>query len=214
MPKLISQEAKHNIFVLRESGHSIPEISDTLKISKSTVLRYAESVIIKPEFKQRLLDRRNASKIISERAWVNARQKAMELVNNVTEKEQILIACVLYWAEGNKKDLIFTNTDASMVAVFMDTLRTVFQIKDADFKISIRMYEDLNKEKCINFWSSITKINLQGNVSINMLKGKKKGKLEYGMCRVRVKKGGLLLKTIFAINKRICSIISPHSSSG
>jgi hypothetical protein len=214
MPKLLSKEAKRDIVILRESGHSIPEISDSLKISKATALRYAEGVLVKSEFKQRLLDRRNASKIISERAWANAHQKAKELVNNITDKERMLIACALYWAEGNKKDLIFTNTNAEMVAIFMDILRSNFQIKNSDFKISIRVYEDLNKEKCIKFWSSITKINLQDNVSINILKGKKKGKLEYGMCRVRIKKGGLLLKTIFAINKRISSIISPHSSSG
>ncbi len=142
-----------------------------------------------------------------------ARGKAERLVKNISSTERLLIDCALYWAEGNKKDLSFTNTDGEMIAVFMDILRTEFQIKNSDFKISIRIYEDLDQKKCVKYWSAVTKLNLQNNVSINVLKGKKTGKLEFGMCRVRVKKGGLLLKTISAINKRVNTLISPHSST-
>lgn len=73
-------------------------------------------------------------------------------------------------------------------------------MKKEDFRISIRIYEDLDKEKCIIYWLSITGLRREQLISVNVLQGKKIGKLEYGMCRVRVKKGGNLLKKIKAIN--------------
>jgi hypothetical protein len=36
-------------------------------------------------------------------------------------------------------------------------------------------------------------------VNVNILKGKKSGKCPFGMCRVRVKKGGNMLKYIKAL---------------
>ena len=213
MTKLYLQNIKNKAIYLRKHGNSIPEISRALHISKSTSLRYVKGVLILPKFVDRWLERRNASKIISDRSWNIANKLAANLINNLTSKERRLIACILYWAEGNKKDLSFTNTDPGMIAVFMDILRREFKIKNSEFKISIRIYQDLDREKCIRFWSTITKINLHNNVSINTLEGKKVGKLEFGMCRVRVRKGGLLLKPIFAINKRVVAHISPHSST-
>ena len=213
MPRLLKQETKNQIFELRKTGHSIPEISRVLKIPKSTALRYSRMVEILPEFVDRWLERRKPSKIISEKAWSAAHQKAASLIPDLNTKERILIACSLYWAEGNKKDLSFTNTDPLMIATFMEVLRKDFNVSDEDFKVSIRIYEDLDQERCIEFWSSVTKLNLKEKVSINILKGKKIGNLEYGMCRVRIKKSGLILKAIFAINRRVHSIISPHSST-
>lgn len=213
MPKLLSAITKKKIVGLRRRGRSIPEISRTLAIPRSTVLRYAKDVPILPQFLDRWKERRNASKYISERAWHAANDFASHLVGGLSRKERILVVSALYWAEGNKKDLSFTNTDPGMIAVFMDILRDEFHIQQSDFKISIRVYEDLEREECLRFWSTITKINLQNNVSINVLRGKKAGKLRFGMCRVRIRRGGLILKTISAINRRIVALISPHSST-
>ncbi len=213
MPKLLEQNIKKAIADLRKKGHSIPEISQILNISKTSAYRHAIKIPILPKYKQRWLNRRNASKIMSNRSWEIAEKQAESLINSLNNKERLLVVCALYWAEGNKADLSFTNTDPEMIAIFMDTLRSEFNISNSEFKISIRIYEDLDKNECIRHWSSITKIDLNNNVSINVLSGKKTGKLKFGMCRVRVKKGGLLLKKISAINKQITKIISPHSST-
>lgn len=213
MPRLLKIETKNKIFELRKTGHSIPEISRIIGIPKSTALRYSRMVEILPEFLNRWLERRKPSRIISEKAWAIAHDKAKRLISTIDAKDRILVACALYWAEGNKKDLSFTNTDPVMVETFMQILRKDFNVSDGDFKVSIRIYEDLNQDNCINFWSLVTGLNLKERVSINILKGKKTGKLKYGMCRVRVKKSGLILKTIFAINKQVASIICPHSST-
>ena len=207
MSKLL-KETKNKILDLRMHGYSIPEIHRLLGVPKSTALRYANTISILPEYKQRWLDRRNGSKIMSDRRLALAKNRANELVPVISKESLVLIAAALYWAEGAKKDFSLTNSDPELIKVFIRILEKIFDIKKEDLKVSIRLYEDLNINEAINFWSEIIGKDLKGNVSINILNGKKTGKLKYGMCRVRVKKSGLLLKTIFAINKRVCEIIS------
>jgi hypothetical protein len=192
----------------RKKGLSVPELSRMFEVSKSTILRHVKGVGILPEYRQRWLDRRNASKIISERQQVLAKNKANWLMGELNDQSLALIASSLYWAEGAKKDFSLTNSDPEMIKVFILILQKVFKVKIEDIKISIRLYDDLIIEDAINFWSGIVGIDLHNHVSINILNGKKKGKLKYGMCRVRVKKAGLLFKTIFAINKRVVEVVS------
>ncbi len=101
MSKLLRPEIKKRIVQLRKYGRSMPEISQILKIPTSSVYRYTKNVPILPKFKKRWLERRNASKIMSERNWEYANREAMAQINNLTTKECKLIVCSLYWAEGN-----------------------------------------------------------------------------------------------------------------
>ena len=198
---------------LRKQGFSIPEISRGCGVSKSTALRYAHKVKILPRYYSRWLERRNASKIISERNWEIAFDKARKLISPLSEKHLAILAASLYWAEGAKKDFSFLNSDAEMIKIFISILRRVFQVKNADLKISIRIYEDLDRKKCLNYWSKITGIKLGGQTSIEVLRGSRGGKLKYGMCRIRVKKGGLLLKQFSAIIREVSKFLSPRSST-
>jgi hypothetical protein len=207
MPFLLKNTIEEIIYN-RKKGFSVPELSRMFGVSKSTVLRHVKGIDILPEYKQRWLDRRNASQIISERQQVLAKNKAKWLMGELNDQSLALIAAALYWAEGAKKDFSLTNSDPEMIRVFVIILKKIFKIKSEEIKISIRLYDDLIIEDAINFWSGIVGVDLHNNVSINILNGKKKGKLKFGMCRVRVKKAGLLFKTIFAINKRVVEVVS------
>lgn len=208
----LSKEIIEQIKNLREKGNSIPEIHQALKISKSTALRYSKGVEILPDFKSRWLDRRNASKIISEKAWKAAHDSSRELINAINEKELKILGAALYWAEGAKRQLNFINSDPEMIKLFMHILIHAYKVPISSIKISLRIFEDISASGAIKFWSDVTNINLDHKTEINIIKGSKKGKLPFGMCRIRVKKGGLLLKKMFAINKRVISIVSPRSS--
>lgn len=199
----ISQSQIEKIIDMRKHGYSIPEISTAIAVAKSTVTRHAKQVAILPEYYSRWQNRKNTSKILSETNWSLAQNMAENSLISLDQKDLLLIGASLYWAEGSKKDFSFCNTDPQMISVFMAVLRRIFRIKDEDLRISIRVYEDLDQAKCIKFWSNVTGIDLQNNVSINILKGKKLGKLQYGMCRIRVKKGGQFLKNFVAVNNRV-----------
>ena len=203
----ISDGKIKKILDLREKGYSINEISQKSGVSKTTVFRYAHSVNILPRFKKRWLERRNASKIISDRQWRSALEKSENLIKSLEDRDLILIGLSLYWAEGAKKDFRLSNTDPSMIKTFIYILRKVFYVEDSRLTVSLRVYEDLNKETCLKFWSKITGIRLDKNTSVEILKGRKEGKLQYGICRVRVKKGGELLKEITSFIRRVNGLV-------
>lgn len=210
---MLSKLVVNKIKNLRKKGRSIPEISHLLNLPKSTVSRYVDGVEILPQYYSRWLERRNASKIISARQWEQASKKSQRLIDGLTAKELLLIGASLYWGEGNKKDFSFSNTDSEMIRIFVHILRNIFHVNPEDIVISIRIYEDLDAAPCLRHWSKVTGISLGAKTSINVLIGKKVGKLKYGMCRVRIRKGGVLLKNIFSVIQRIQQIISPRSST-
>lgn len=201
----IAPEVIEKIKLLRNRGHSLPEISKELSVSRTSVLRYINGVKILPEYLSEWTLKRGGS----HKRKLYKNQRALEegenLIGKLTDKEKLLILCSLYWAEGNKKDLILTNTDASLIKVFVKILRQVLKVTDDQLRISIRLYEDLDQEKSLNFWSQIVGIPKNQFLTTYVLPGKKKGKLEYGMCRVRVIKGGDLLKKIMALNQVIAN---------
>lgn len=188
---------------LRKKGKSVPEISRECGLPKSTVSRHIKGTKILPEYHARWLERRNASKIVSERNWQIASKKAEEIFYSLSERDKILIAAGLYWAEGTKREFNFINTDPEMIKFFVHVLRSVFHVRNEDFKVTLRIYEDLDKQSCLQYWSEVIGIKLGNDTAVNVLSGFKKGKLKYGMCRVRIKKGGLLHKEFFSIIKRI-----------
>jgi hypothetical protein len=197
---------------LRRRGYSIPEISARTEVPKTTVQRYSRDVTIAPQCRARWLARRNASKIMSERAWRIADTHAERLVGAVTKRDMALIGASLYWAEGAKKDFTFTNTDARMVALFSSILRNAFGVPLHQFKVSLRIYEDLDRSVCLRYWSRITGVHLNPKTTVSVLRGRKVGKLPYGMCRVRVQKSGWLLKELFSIINKVSAQCSPRSS--
>lgn len=198
---------------LRATGHSISEISKECRISPATASRYIRGIAIEKRHLNRWLERRNASKIISERNWGTARIAAEQNIKNLNDKDLRLFITALYWAEGAKKDFSFFNSDPRMIRIFVRILKKIFSVKDADFKISIRIYEDLNRESCLRYWSRITGIRLGGDTSVEAIKGKKRGKLEFGMCRVRIRRGGLLLKEFSATIERVISLFNEEKPS-
>ncbi len=130
------------------------------------------------------------------------------IVGKLAAKEKLLFLCALYWAEGSKRDFGLSNTDPELIRTFINGLREVFQLPEERFRISIRIYEDLDREKCLDFWESIVNIPKEKFLKVDVLKGKKSGKLEYGMCRIRVTKGADILKKIVGINKAFAMLMN------
>jgi hypothetical protein len=135
-----------------------------------------------------------------------ATSDAKKIISSLSEKEKMIFLSALYWGEGNKTDFILSNSDPDLIGVFVKGLREVFKISNNNLRVSIRIYEDLNKNDCLRFWSKVVGIKPKEFLSVNVLRGKKKGKLSYGMCRIRVKKGMNMLKYITAIKKEIIKL--------
>ncbi len=201
MRKKLPRELVNKIIERRSKGNSIPEISQALSIPKTTVYRYAKDVKVIAKYLKVLRGRKTGgSRNRMIRLQEEALRKGVEIVQELSKKEKILFLCAIYWAEGNKKELILTNTDPEIIRMFTNGLRELFGVSDDRIKVSIRIYSDLNQNDCLNFWSAVTKIPKEKFYKTYVLEGKKIGKLKYGMCRVRISKGSSLLKQIQGIN--------------
>jgi len=192
---------------LRQRGYSLPEIHKKVDVGYGSVFRYSQGVKILQRYQKEWRKKQGGSikRMINKEKL--AEQKAKKTITTLTNRERLIFITALYWGEGSKSDFNLMNTDADLIKVFLQGLREIFNISNDRIRISIRIYEDLDKQRCLNYWSKITGISTSEFVSVNVLKGKKKGKLQYGMCRLRVLKGGDMLKYIKALKKRVVSII-------
>lgn len=212
MSQRVEPELINKIVLLRKRGYSIPEISQEVSISKSTVLRYVKDVLILPEFMQEWNAKRGGSKkrmLLKEK---KSYEEAKALLSELSFKERLLFISALYWAEGNKKDMILINSDPNLIKVYINGLRDLFKISNDRISINIRIHSNLDKTLCLNFWSGITGIPVNNFRKTEIIEGKKTGKLQYGMCRIRLLKGSDLLKKMMSINKVVYEVLSTDMS--
>ena len=206
MPKRISQDLIKKVQSLRRKGWSFNEIKKATALGSGTVYCYASQVEILPGYKQIWKSKQGGSVLRKKKAEDRAAEKASEMIKSISEKEKLIFLSALYWGEGGKGDFNLTNTDPELIKVFVRGLRDVLEIKTEDFRVSIRTYEDLDKNKCLDFWSKITGVPKDKFVNVDVLKGKKEGKLPYGMCRLRIRKGGNMLKYLTALRKVVTEL--------
>lgn len=207
-PKIIRK-----IKFLRERGWSLPEIRREMGVGNSTVFRHIQGVEILPEFKTIWLGKRASSIKRKRLAEEKAESEAEKLIFSLSKKEKTIFLSALYWGEGSKADFGLSNTDPNLIKIFIKGLEEIFGVSRDRLSISVRIYEDVDRQKALNFWSKITGISANHFISVNVLEGKKKGKLPYGMCRVRIKKGGNMLKYITALRNQIVTLFIASSYS-
>lgn len=203
MARKIKSELAEKIKFLRLKGYSVPEISKEVGVSKSTALRYVEGVEILPEFLSEWIAKRGGSR---KRMLLKENQIYVEtkfLIHSLSSKERLLFLSALYWGEGNKRDLALTNSDPNLIKIFISGMRNIFNISNDRIRANIRIHTDLNQAECLDFWSQIIGIPVSSFSKTEIIEGKKKGKLKYGMCRIRLLKGSDILKKIRSVNRLV-----------
>jgi hypothetical protein len=199
MPKqILSPEEIRKIQNLRKTGHTLSEIKTITKRSNGTIWKYIKGVSVLQKYKGIWKAKRGGSKAKSKYNWKEAQKKASSIIKEISFKERMLILSCLYWGEGNKTELNLINSDPSMIKVFISCLKDL-GIKNDELKISLRLFENIDKEKAIYFWTKTLELPKNTIQKIDVIKGNKVGKLKYGMCRLRVKKGGKYFKLIMSM---------------
>ena len=206
MAKRLTFKTINEIKKLRSQGWSLPELAKKFKIGHGTAWRHIQGVEILPEYKNIWLYKKKGSIKRKLEAEKEASKKATKTIKNLSKKEKELVLTCLYWGEGGKADFNLTNTDPNLIRIFIKGLQELYNVPLSKIKVNLRLYEDLDKESCINYWSTFAGIPKKNILNINVLQGKKAGKLKYGMCRVRIEKGGNMLKYLSALRKRITQV--------
>lgn len=209
--KVHSFDKIRRLKMLRSRGYSIMELTRELSMPKTTVWHHVQKISLTPRSHAILKSKQGGSKNKSLLEWEKARNEAEKMFLKLGAFEKILIAASLYWGEGSKGDFSLSNTDPYLISTFLSCLK-VLDVKKDELAIGIRIYEDIDRRKAINFWAKVIGVTADKIRHINVLKGKKKGKLLYGMCRIRVVKSGYLLKFLTSIREIIIKRLCPCSS--
>jgi hypothetical protein len=184
---------------LRSEGASVKAIERQVGVSRASVSRWVRDVPLTDEQKENLRPcgvaaGKSIRKHFAEKRLAYRKEgsiKAME--NDVLHA----MGCMLYWAEGhhtnNKTGMRFSNSDVSMVRLFLSFLRSRLRVSDDEISIYINCYTDRHNVKEIeSYW--IKELGLPSSCLRKTIadyrpactKMRRNGILEWGTCRLVV----------------------------
>lgn len=188
MAKRIGKEAYERIISLRTSGLSIPEIVNLTGSAKTTVQRYVKGTVVSEILLERLREKQGGAKDRAIALRESRLNSARLFLGHLSKRDYALILVALYWGEGTKRDFSIVNSDPRLLQTFLHSLLTNGISLDR-ISLSLRLHGDLSVTAAKEFWSRTLGVPKTHIGRTEVIVGKKKGKLPYGMCRIRVRKG-------------------------
>lgn len=159
---------RRKVIELRKSGKTYSEIRRELGIPKSTLSNWLSKY---PLTKEQLFSIEKAAKrnkdIAVERCRLTKQKKREKRLANVYnfQKKELLPLCLkeiylvglfLYWGEGSKSlkgAVSLSNTDPRVIKFYLFWLIKGLEIPIKKIKILVHLYEDMEKERELNYWS-------------------------------------------------------------
>lgn len=157
--------------LMRRRGFSINEISNLLRVSKSTVSLWVRNVKLSEKAVKILSDKMSAGQ---RAAAVYQKQKAVirnglvsEFSRDIVKRlklgvnENLLLCSLLYWCEGSKANndaVRFMNSDPLLLKKFVNLLRGNFEIDESKFRVCLHLHNYHDVTKQLKFWSKTLRI--------------------------------------------------------
>ena len=188
--------------LLRKQEMSYSQIKKILKVSKSTLSLWLRNY---PLSKERIRELRDRNEGRIEKFRETMRQKRERRLKETYEaqkkfllplknREIFMLGLGLYWGEGTKyrmDGLSISNTDPSIIKFFIYWLNKILDIPKEKITVRLQLYNDMNIQKEINYWSDTLKIPLRQfappyikKTSISRINHK--GGFGHGTCNVRI----------------------------
>lgn len=170
---------RSNVIKLRAKGKTYSEIQNLLgiKIPKSTLSYWCKNVKMSESNKLKIskLSTKNLkngrAKALKNREFENLeRLKYFHESNsilweryaddNATKK---IVLAILYITEGhkNKSSIAFGNSDTGIICMFLNLMRTIYEIDESKFRITVQCRADQNPEQLKQYWSHVTMVSPQ-----------------------------------------------------
>lgn len=207
MYRILSDEQHEYLVRLRRQGKSIPEISRETGTPITTVQRHIKEIQVPPEFQTILREKQGGSKDRAKGLRSNIATNAEKLLGEISHRDYLFLLIGLYWGEGTKRDFSLINSDPLLIQTLVHCLKN-FGISKDRFSISLRVHSEISIPQAKRFWAQTTGLPSQIIERVEVIEGKKKGKLVYGMCRVRVRSGirdRLFIQSAIALIGKECS---------
>ncbi len=153
---------------LRMKGRSYSQIKSELGISKSTLhywlrdypLTKAEVYALQHSDARIEKYRETMQKKRNERMYAYYKEQKKKLLP-LSRRELFVAGLFLYWGEGAKSDrntVYINNTDPSVLKFALVWMTKSLNILKDDIHITLHLYNDMNIEEEINFWSNELKM--------------------------------------------------------
>lgn len=193
------RSAKQRALQLRHKGYSYNLISSMTGVSKSTLHYWladvpykANDVVLRRIGLGRIkaIESKNKQKLAT---FEDARNYALKMKKNFSDKELLWLGVGLYIGEGQKNETVgIINSDPQVIKLAIYWLTKCFGIKISNLTLAIHLYPDNNIKRCLKYWADATGIPLSqfGKTQIDMRLDKtstKRGKLPYGTAHLRVR---------------------------
>jgi len=166
----MKNELKEKARALRRQGWSFRQISEKLKVSKSTTSFWSREEKMTKIGMRRFNNLIVVSRIKAQQVLLKKKEKYQkELEENClvlkgkkySRNDLKIFLALLYWCEGSKtkKDLSFINSDPHMVGIYVKLLKRAFLIDSSRLRAVLHLHDYHNKEEMLNFWSDISGID-------------------------------------------------------
>lgn len=213
MKKELKERAR---YFRKIEGQSVRQIATRLGVSKGSVSAWVRDIKLSKKHlinlerqnpaSKKFTGLRTASEINRQRAKDKRTIYQQQGRQECSDFNLHLAGCMLYWAEGSKSrnSLTFTNTDASMLLLFIKFLKEICLVKNEDILIACRSHilSPYTLEDVENYWLKtlgLNKANLRkGSVETRIPKVKSV-KYPYGICAIIVHKVDLIQRIFGAI---------------
>jgi AcrR family transcriptional regulator len=220
---------------LRRDGMPIKRIANRVGVSPTSVFYWTRDIELSPEQRERNLrgpmGPHNPERVARRAAaWrIRSRQKRAtyqdEGRRRARQRDALHMAgCMLYWAEGSKdrNQLHFANSDPGMMRFFWRFLRQALDVEPADATVRLNVYttNGLTLREIEDYWLgelNLPRTCLRGhtvNHTPTSSSGKKRNRLPYGVCSLRILRSTHLSQHIFGAIQEYAGFEEPRWLDG
>ena len=212
---------------LRVLGLTVADIATVVGASQASVSRWTRDIMLTPE--QAEANERKARNVRAAASRELSRGRRLRFQEDGRKRAHAgdplhVGGCMLYWAEGSKSrnTVHLANSDPAMMEFFVSFLRDCFGLTSEDFTFSINAYTNngLTIDEIELFWMDRLGLSRrcarkhQTNHYPTSSSGKKKAKLPYGVCSLKVKRSTWLVQHIYGAIQEYSGIDQPDWLDG
>lgn len=206
----MNEEIKSKVIELRSGGKSYAEICILIKqsVPKSTLSYWCRNVVLPKDYgqirKNYQLDHLKRIRELSRQVRAQKRKQFFSEIESQNSGLRTLLfhdkriakiaIALLYQAEGSKRTsqrkggLVFGNSDAYIISLFLELLRYCYSIDNSKLRCTVQCRADQNVPDLLLYWSKISQIPLNQFFKTQIdprTVGKPTRKLDYyGVCRI------------------------------
>lgn len=164
---------------LRRGGATVPEIAETLGVSKSSAYLWTRHLPLDATPEEAAARRSRHSKQVAEARWEPLNQARDEArahanavqeswVGDLSEREVLLLGAVAYWCEGEKAkpwrpnscQIQFINSDPDLVLLFLRYLE-VCGLDRGELNYRLSIHESGDVEAAGRWWAEVVEVPVE-----------------------------------------------------